>query len=717
MAAFSPVNTNLAPQPYDRNGEERSPTTPRPSTAPSLPLPVNRMDEASTPTNPSFEGLANQRPLPSSSPFPAGATPPTHGESSLHRGDSQHSARSQESEDVDMDGSEEGEDGSGDESTNADGSRSKKNRKSQKFYCTDFPPCKLGFTRSEHLARHIRKHTGERPFECHCGRKFSRLDNLRQHAQTVHLNEEIPHDSLAASGTRYQRQIRTDRVRAQGHRSRASTAGSQSGPGPVRGHQRNSLSASSIGSVGSSYSQPSELRRRPPPLVMADPRARRSQEMIYRAESPSSQYHRHTQSPGGFSTPTSATFSTGQNSPRYGSGMQSPILGHSRPSSLYSGHRTPGRRLSVPSGNPFQSPLGSSYGSPSFTQINSSHPGAFSPSGRMISSPTSATSGILPRRDYGNPIFDERRRTWHNETYYFQQSRFQNVVMPPHYAPPSQPLPQPPTVPSNAPPPHQQLTRLPGIESFDPVDPSAPPRRNHTPMMMIDPPSRVRFPEPEYRDERPQWDKSMQNSPHHRLDIAQATPTDTAGSWASEANRAVQAQAEQSQIGHPTVRFEQSAYTPRPGQSSSYHQHTNSAPPITPREAKRRGWYHGPLPTDIYDPRVVVQRTSPGDSSSSEGVPGTPSGSAVVDYNPSIVHPDGYLEPRAANPRQIQPHGANGLTYPTSSVVPSYTYMPVSQHPPPTADQTPKSEEASNLRFEALVAVATNENAAATRAY
>lgn len=60
-----------------------------------------------------------------------------------------------------------------------------------------------------------RKHTGERPFRCHCGKAFSRLDNLRQHAQTVHAdmperNESMMqelvalHTSLAASAAQMQ---------------------------------------------------------------------------------------------------------------------------------------------------------------------------------------------------------------------------------------------------------------------------------------------------------------------------------------------------------------------------------------------------------------------------------------------------------------------------------------------------------------------------------
>ncbi|KAL4399813.1 Up in starvation [Malassezia pachydermatis] len=84
------------------------------------------------------------------------------------------------------------------------------------FQCHGFGDCRMVFTRSEHLARHIRKHTGERPFQCHCMKSFSRLDNLRQHCQTVHSdtperNEEVLrkltvlHANLAASAAKNQK--------------------------------------------------------------------------------------------------------------------------------------------------------------------------------------------------------------------------------------------------------------------------------------------------------------------------------------------------------------------------------------------------------------------------------------------------------------------------------------------------------------------------------
>ncbi|KAI0261775.1 hypothetical protein BC834DRAFT_428757 [Gloeopeniophorella convolvens] len=64
------------------------------------------------------------------------------------------------------------------------------------FQCRGYGDCRMVFSRSEHLARHIRKHTGERPFTCHCGKQFSRLDNLRQHAQTVHADKQDANERM-----------------------------------------------------------------------------------------------------------------------------------------------------------------------------------------------------------------------------------------------------------------------------------------------------------------------------------------------------------------------------------------------------------------------------------------------------------------------------------------------------------------------------------------
>lgn len=74
-----------------------------------------------------------------------------------------------------------------------------KRPKGKVFQCTGYPGCSMVFTRSEHLARHIRKHTGERPFQCNlCMKKFSRLDNLRQHKQTVH-HHQLQHQNFSHS--------------------------------------------------------------------------------------------------------------------------------------------------------------------------------------------------------------------------------------------------------------------------------------------------------------------------------------------------------------------------------------------------------------------------------------------------------------------------------------------------------------------------------------
>lgn len=156
MSVFQAVNTNLAPDPPSHQGEDATATTPRPAVGPSAtPASSAKLDDAKTPTRTSFSTLPSQQPLPD----PISAPNVAEDKKALRRGNSRYSAKSRDSEDVDMDESENDEEdgaGSDEESVAADGTRTTKKKKSQRFFCTDYPPCSLSFTRSEHLARHIR---------------------------------------------------------------------------------------------------------------------------------------------------------------------------------------------------------------------------------------------------------------------------------------------------------------------------------------------------------------------------------------------------------------------------------------------------------------------------------------------------------------------------------------------------------------------------------
>ena len=512
----------------------------------------------------------------------------------------------------------------------------------------------------------VRKHTGERPFQCHCARRFSRLDNLRQHAQTVHVNEEIPTDSLAATGTRFQRQVRTDRVRTPGSRSRASTVGSQSGHS--RGHSRN-LSTSSIGSNVSGMSTRDDMRRRPPPLIMAGEASSRARLSVDTFRSPPDSpgnrdvYRGYAaQSPGGLSTPTSATFSTGPTSPRFPSGMQSPTSSVNRSGNAWD-PRVSGRRLSVPSGaNPFQSPHGNTQAPPYFSPLASSTASTFSVSGNnsMYGSPTSSV--FSTNREYASRAAQDaefKRRTWHPES----RSSFNSPLAKSSIAYSQNTLSRPLFPHSNS---SGLGTRLPGIESFDhaPNRPSTPPRRGPSPMQIDSVQGNSNYlgsaerstTGPDDRRRLPEWDMSLHRN-LTRLDITTSTPPkDSPATWQHQARGGLEGPPSQQKrdVHQPTTPQYPAPSNPaarkvpqRPPQPAEPPKRSSD----TPRKNKRHGWYNGPIHASQ---DTAPPRTSPEDSSSSEGVP-TPSTSSVGECNPSIVHSNGWVE---SNPEVSDSHQA-----------------------------------------------------------
>jgi len=146
---------------------------------------------------------------------------------------------------------------------------------------------------------------------------------------------------------------------------------------------------------------------------------------------------------------------------------------------------------------------------------------------------------------------------------------------------------------------------------------------------------------------------------------------------------------------------------------------TSQEQPVTPRKNKRQAWYNGPLT----QPQRALQRTSPEDSSSSEGVP-TPG--TMSEYHPAIMHSNGYVEaqpvgapveeykpapqssimerPHPLHSPQYQQHYHQGLS--------SSGYRP--QREPSRASGSfgqplPQTGANDMRRLEALVAVATGE--------
>ena len=391
-----------------------------------------------------------------------------------------------------------------------------------------------------------------------------------------------------------------------------------------------------------------DSRRRPPPLMMASDSSARNRLSLdtlrSQASTPPGQYSFLVEPSEGASTPTSTTYSNGQNSPGYGSSLGSPGSTVSRNGNFWDG-RSHTRRLSVPSGPvQFQSPQSNAYPSPFLSPLVSSSASTFSNIGSSVGSPTSANYSPSRREAVSAAEAEWRRRTWHPSTYSYPNYSRPATSGLSYYQTPDAPRPAfAPQAAAAASQPH----RLPGIETFDqmPRRPATPHASNASPMHIdtnIRPPI---YPGPSVQlnsgpnDRRghASWDMSLHQN-LTKLEIASGTPPNDSVPWshqAADGQIPVGQQMEQHTQAAPVLHQE----------SQKRLSETSHYPNPTPNRAKRQGWYIGHTGGN-------GQRASPGDSSSSEGVPTTPSFS-TAEHHPSIVHSNGYIE--TGHPGTVMP--------------------------------------------------------------
>jgi len=524
-----------------------------------------------------------------------------------------------------------------------------------------------------------------------------------------------------------------------------------------------------MASTTSTMSQRDDFRRPPVTLAMADDgsaRARLSLDTFSNGAPNMTNQSNHygpfgTQSPSGVATPASSTYSTG-GSPRFSSGMQSPVSNASR-SFAFGSSRTPGRRTSLPSsGNPFQPPpqgAAPAFGLPFIAPLAPTTGAPPSGQSSAFASPTSSTFSDGRRESLAEA--DWRRRTWHPSTQTNVNTQRPATSGLSYFQTPDAPQP----VSSNQPA-ASQVVRLPGIESFDHA-PAAPSliRRQPSPMQ-IDPPSRpTGFPSPpEYTPSRSEarrnhisWDVSL-NKGLNRLDITSATPPTESQPWSRD-GQAPSSRPSSGYFGQQPQAPNSASAEQQPQHQSQHQRHSQTQqpqpqpqpqtqpanrashePPVTPRRNKRMGWYAGPpsarQPQPVEHQPAPLQinhilRTSPEDSSGSEGI-ATPASSTLGEYQPAIVNSHGEVEQRGSAGAQFEePHKLNQIaqnrhSYGGTPTVPHHGYATV-RAPPAFTLQAPPSRDIlaggrmhsqngsdDMRRLEALVAVATREDKAFT---
>ena len=464
--------------------------------------------------------------------------------------------------------------------------------------------------------------------------------------------------------------------------------------------------------------QSPDIRRRPPPLAMASDggasaRARLSLNTMNAYDPPMMgspgpvEYDTLSNAP---TTPTSATFSTAAGSPaHYGSVMQSPASASSRPVS-WAGPPPLGRRQSISSnGNPFSGPPGQAL-SQYITPLQTTATPTYSSQSSAYASPT-ASQFSNTRRD-STAEADWRRRTWHPGSYSGPRPATSGLGY--HQTPDA------PRSLYTSQPAASQTTRLPGIERFDYAPPPPLPRRQPSPMQVDAPARPLTYHAPiDHTPNRGHHKRTSISWEIDRLNIASPNPPREQWSQPYPGNAPRPSAARPTTAPHGY--FSRQPVNVQPIQIPTMGSpRTSQEQPATPRKNKRQAWYNGPLS----QPQRAMQRTSPEDSSSSEGVP-TPG--TMSDYHPAIVHSNGFVEApviveehKLAPPASImeRPHPLHSGSPPQhyhSHSLSSSGYHP--QREPERGSVTfgqPLPQPGNNdmRRLDALVAVATSEQQA-----
>lgn len=338
-------------------------------------------------------------------------------------------------------------------------------------------------------------------------------------------------------------------------------------------------------------------------------------------------------SPGDLSTPTSTTFPATPGSPNFNSTIGSPISAASRAAGLATDSRTPGRRLSVPSSaNPYHSPYNNPYPPPYLTPV---HPAANTQSNNpsMVTSPT-GSAFPAGTGQYIAPADDWRRRTWHPSSYSnFNANYNRPATSGLSYSQTADAVQQSYPSPSMGVP--GQGLRLPGIETFDHVRhrPTTPPRRNRSPMNQIPAPAPllgaadIEGP----RRGHASWDGSRPS---------QYPEIDDSGRPATHWGQQTLEQLDQLRDHQQKRQFGAAPVMGPPAHNMALQHPQQIASEALNLQAsnkrvKRAGVYTGPQP---------AQRTSPEDSSSSDGIP-TP-GTSAAEISPAIMNSNGFIEPQ-----------------------------------------------------------------------